>query len=230
MRYHHSLLVGIIVLAGGAAPVLKDGAAEQLKAAYGTWLDPDKDCKYVLKGDELKIAIPKAEHLLKAAHMVQNPKHNAPRVFREVEGNFTAVVRVTFPVPDRLRKGFDPFCSGGLVAWESDDTYLMLRRCGGDLSGPGPGESIFLSDIKPGRTGWSYHPLGKPAESAFVRLKREGKQVAAGWSRDGKSWKDLKPTVVAWGAKIKVGIMAENTLGEPVEIMFDQYSLTQPKE
>ena len=46
--------------------------------------------------------------------------------------------------------------------------------------------------------------LGKPTGKAFVRLKREGKKVAAGWSRDGKEWKDFDPQDVAWGAKVKV--------------------------
>jgi hypothetical protein len=35
---------------------------------------------------------------------------------------------------------------------------------------------------------------------------------------------------VAWGAKVKVGVVAENCLDTPVEITFDQYSLTRPKK
>jgi regulation of enolase protein 1 (concanavalin A-like superfamily) len=72
--------------------------------------------------------------------------------------------------------------------------------------------------------------LGTPTGKAFVRLKREGQKVTAGWSRDGKAWKDFDPQDVAWGAKVKVGVVAENNLGVPVEVTFDQYSLTQPKK
>jgi len=35
---------------------------------------------------------------------------------------------------------------------------------------------------------------------------------------------------VEWGAKVKVGVIAENCLGASVEITFDQYSLTLPKK
>jgi hypothetical protein len=61
-------------------------------------------------------------------------------------------------------------------------------------------------------------------------MKREGRTVSAGWSRDGRAWKDFDPAEVGWGARIKVGVVAENCLGTPVEITFDQYSLTQPKK
>jgi regulation of enolase protein 1 (concanavalin A-like superfamily) len=73
--------------------------------------------------------------------------------------------------------------------------------------------------------------FGEPTKTAFVRLKREGDKVVTGWSLDGKKWKDFKyENKVNWGAKVKVGVVAENCLEVPVEITFDQYSLTQPKQ
>jgi hypothetical protein len=158
---------------------------------------------------------------------------NAPRALREVDGDFTAVVRVTIPIPDKDKLPEDrgwPYCSGGLVARESDEGYFVVRLCGGGVNGHREAT-------------WGYHRsakeqvikvknLGAPAGKAFVRLRREGNKVAAGWSRDGKEWKDFDrdPQDVTWGAKVKVGVVAESNLGVPVEITFDQYTLSQPKK
>ena len=45
-----------------------------------------------------------------------------------------------------------------------------------------------------------------------------------------KKWEDFDPRDVAWGARVKVGVVAENNLGVPVEVTFDQYTLSQPKK
>ena len=150
------------------------------------------------------------------------------RVLREVEGGFPAVVRVTFPVPKRVPDEHWPYCSGGLVAWESEKEHLVIRRCGGDVNG-NP-EAIWSHHTTEDGGKDSVQGGEKTAESAFVRLKREGKKVIVGWSRDGKMWKEFEAAEMAWGAKVKVGVIAENCLDAPVEIAFDQYSLTQPKK
>jgi regulation of enolase protein 1 (concanavalin A-like superfamily) len=229
MSCRYWLLLACCPVAVSAAPVPKEDGAARLRTAYGDWLDPDKDCKYVLKGDELRISLPKSEHLPGGKER-EGASINAPRVLREVEGDFTAVVRVAFPVPERVPDRFNPYCSGGLLAWESEKAYLVVRRAGGIVIGPGEGETLFCSHATPNSIEFSGQGLGKPAGSAFIRMRREGNKVVVGSSRDGKTWKELKPKDVAWNAKMKVGVIAENTLDMPVVITFDQYSLTRPKK
>jgi hypothetical protein len=208
-----------------AAPVPPQADLTAIERAYGAWSDPDKDCNFKLTGGELKVSIPTSDHML--GKPLEGVTNNAPRALREVDGDFTAVVRVVIPVPDKLPMRAWPFCSGGLVAWESDQKHFGVWLCGGGVNGIR--EAI-----------WGFHRtateqrsmivgLGAPTGKAFVRLKREGQKVTAGWSRDGKQWKE-DPQDVAWGAKVKVGVVAENNLGVPVEVTFDQYSLTQPKK
>lgn len=215
----------VCALLTAAAPVPPEDDVAKLQRVYGTWSDPDKDCRYTLKGNELRVSLPAAWHLLWTNR--RGSTNNAPRVLREVEGDFTAVVRVTFPVPERVPEEHWPYCSGGVVAWESDDAYYVVRRCGGEVNGAR--EAIWgqhRADVQRD----SVTGLGKPAESAFVRLKREGKKATAGWSRDGKEWKEHEAAEVPWGAKVKVGVIAENCLGKAVEVTFDQYSLIVPKK
>jgi regulation of enolase protein 1 (concanavalin A-like superfamily) len=213
-------------LASSAAPAPMEEEAEKLRRLYGTWTDPDKDCRFMLKEGTLRISVPAADHFLGTER--PSAKNNAPRVLNEVEGDFTAVVRVTFPVPEKVPERFWPYCSGGLVAWESEKAYLFVRRSGGEANGLR--ESVWCHQVLGTENSLRWKGLGKPGESAFLRLKRDGNKVVAGWSRDGKAWKDFEAAEVAWGAKVRVGVAAENCLGMPVEITFDEYSLTQPKK
>jgi len=224
------LLLPFSPLALTAAPAPKENDDDKLRRIHGDWTDPDKDCKYVLKGGELRISLPKTDHRLYSGNAVERPKTNAPRVLREVNGDFTFVVRVMFPLPEvpKAAPGW-PYCSGGLVAWESDARFLVIRRAGGLTIGDS--EGIITHHAAPVPV-TSIQTFGnaKPTESAFIRLKREGKKVAASWSRDAKTWKEFEPVEVGWRSRVKVGIVAENTLGTPVELTFDQYSLTLPKK
>src|SRR5205085_4066621 len=72
--------------------------------------------------------------------------------------------------------------------------------------------------------------LPELGEAAFLRLKREGSQVAAAYSRDGKEWSEIFPDGVDWKGPIKVGVYAKNMWGEEFTAVFDQYTLTQPKK
>ncbi|MCI0704528.1 MAG: hypothetical protein L0241_26025 [Planctomycetia bacterium] len=57
-----------------------------------------------------------------------------------------------------------------------------------------------------------------------------GNKFIAAWSRDGKKWTEFDARKVDWDKKVKVGVVAENIFQVPVEVGFDQYSLTQPKK
>ncbi len=225
-RRYWILLLACFPFAISAAPVPPDDRAAKLALAYGVWTDPDKDCKFALKEGELRVSLPAAWHLLWPSR--EGSTNNAPRVLREVEGDFTAVVQVTFPLPKRVPKDFWPYCSGGLVAWESDKVHLIVRRSGGEVNGSE--EAIFSTHNTATVCRMSVQPLDKRAESAYLRLKREGNKATTAWSRDGKKWKESDPADVAWGAKVKVGVLAENCLNDPVEIVFDQYTLILPKK
>ena len=91
-----------------AAPVPPGADLTAIERAYGTWADPDKDCNFKLTGGELKVSLPASGHLLGTSYKGTN---NAPRAMRDVEGDFTAVVRVVVPVPDKATLGWS-YASG----------------------------------------------------------------------------------------------------------------------
>jgi len=214
-------------LAAVAAPIPPEDDRAKIQRIYGTWTDPDKDCTFKLNGGELKILIPATEHRMKGAGL--RAPNNAPRTLREVDGDFTAVLRVAFPIPAQPGpKAPWLIFSGGLLAWESDAEYLMVRR--GRVSVDSFREAICRQHSTAKEETLAIQGCDDPAGAAFLRLKREGNKVGVGWSRDGKEWTDFPQRDVAWGGKVKVGVVAENFLGVPVEVTFDQYSLVQPKK
>src|SRR5262245_45813415 len=104
-----ALLILFVVapLAVRAAPVPPEDDVAKLQRAYGAWSDPEKDSRWTLKDGELRVSLPRADRLLGVER--QGATNNAPRVLREVEGDFTAVVRVSFPLPERVPKGYWPY-------------------------------------------------------------------------------------------------------------------------
>src|SRR4051794_2491571 len=81
--------VGLTCAAPGApAPFKRDSTL--LGTAWAQKLDPDNDCKFVKDGDALVIEIPGKDHDL----WPRDRQMNAPRLLKEVEGDFDVQVRV----------------------------------------------------------------------------------------------------------------------------------------
>lgn len=216
------LLAGAVSVAA-AAPVPPEDDKTRLARAYGLWDAPQRDCTYALKGGELRIGLPAATRLF--GTVGPGAMDDAPRVLREVEGDFAAVVRVTVPTPDHDRLGPRAYRSGGLLAWESERKHLVLRQGAGDVEG---NRLAVWCHFRGDSTEDRIQRLRKPEDAAYLRLARTGTKLVAGWSRDGKVWKEFGAPEVKWGAKLKVGVVAENGTGSATEITFDEFALTRP--
>lgn len=95
-----SLTILAVPLLAFGAPAPKDALA-----GWGKPVDPAKDCKFEAKDGKLKIAVPggKEPHDLSAE---LNAPMSAPRVMREIEGDFSMEVSVgAFAVPEGTAGG-----------------------------------------------------------------------------------------------------------------------------
>jgi hypothetical protein len=83
---------------------------------WGIAIDPDGDCKIDDKSDVLEISVPNTHHDLNA----DNDKLNAPRVMRDVTGDFTMTVKVLGefkpPVRSTNPKAI-AYIGGGILVW-----------------------------------------------------------------------------------------------------------------
>jgi regulation of enolase protein 1 (concanavalin A-like superfamily) len=208
-----------------AAPIPPEDEKTKLARAYGLWDAPQRDCSYVLKGGELRIALPAANRVF--GKVRTGAMDDAPRVLREVEGDFSAVVRVTVTAPKGDGLGSRAYRSGGLLAWESDRKHFILRQCAGDIDDNRLAVWChFRGDSNEDRM----QRLRKPEDAAYLRLARTGTKLVASWSRDGKLWKEFGAPEVTWGTKLKVGVVAENCTGTATEITFDEFAVTRPEK
>ena len=94
---------------------------------WGMAIDPDNDCKIDDKGSALEISIPNTHHDLNA----DNNKLNAPRVVREVTGDFSITVKVTGgfkPSAKSTNPKAVPYIGGGIVIWQDSNNYIFLGR------------------------------------------------------------------------------------------------------
>src|SRR5262249_36323812 len=66
---------------------------------WGSAVDPDGDCTFTIKPNALTIAVPGSDHVLG----VERGRMNAPRVLREITGDFIAQVRVAGDFPAGAR-------------------------------------------------------------------------------------------------------------------------------
>jgi hypothetical protein len=222
------LLAFLLPAAVVAAPVPKERDEERLKRVFGTVVAPDTECEFeLLPGDRLRVRLPGRAYTLDPSARASS----APRVVREVEGDFVLRVRVA-EVIDKTAgpalRGQTPQVSAGLLLRAGDDVRADLTRS--HQSGQnGWSSSIRFGARQPGRglgssTGFQFDP--KPVH---LRLTRTGPKVRGEYSSDGKSWRRLTETDLPLGEKVSVGLFAAGGLDTAFEAVFDEFTLTQPK-
>jgi regulation of enolase protein 1 (concanavalin A-like superfamily) len=190
-------------------------------------VDPDNDCKFIRDKDTLTIEAPGKDHDL----AIERGLMNSPRLLRDVEGDFTAQVRVAGafqPSNESTTSERLPFVGAGLLLMADEKTYVRLERA-----------ALVTGGETKTYANWELRQDGKwvlagaervlPLEdkATYLRLTRKGDNLSASVSHDGKEWKDLNPLEVKLPAKLKIGVAAGGTSMDVFTPSFDQFKLTQ---
>jgi regulation of enolase protein 1 (concanavalin A-like superfamily) len=228
MSCRRSLLLAVLfasVLAGAARPG-DDKKVAEFKG-WGRLVDPDGDCKVSSENGRVTIMIPGTVHALSA----ELEKMNAPRILREVDGDFIAQVKVSGVVPPRdpsLVPSRRPFRSAGLLLWRDAGHYIRLERAGMDLDGRSVTYANFelRKDRRFERVGDAFeHPLD--GEETYLRLQRRGQTVIASVSPDGTHWTSLEPLALEMPRRVQIGIAAVQNTSAPFETRFEGFKVYQ---
>jgi RNA polymerase sigma factor (sigma-70 family) len=229
--------------AGGAAaaaavPPIREVAELQTRAAatprilkgWGEVIDPDGDCSIDLADGQLKIkvpAVPARGHGLEA----EGNTLNAPRVVREIEGDFIADLTVGGkfkPVGPSANPNIFPFVGAGLLLWSDAGNYVRLERAAIDRQG----RLITYSLFQERRNSQLIPPVGGmplPDGSAVLRLERKGDLITGLISIDGTDWRAFPPRTIKFPAKLKLGVAAISSSGEPFVVTLENFRVMRPE-
>jgi regulation of enolase protein 1 (concanavalin A-like superfamily) len=219
-----------ISLSMTAATVLAgDGATLRDLSGWGRVVDPSGDCEVSLdvERDRLKIMVPGTPHVLSA----EDPKlpMNAPRVVRRIRGDFTASVRVL----GRLEPGrskttrYDPFHGAGLIVWQDPSNYLRLERAMGYINGRS--HPYLNYELREGGRLAMSKGITIEDRSLFLRLRRQGPDFSAWYSRDGRRWVQLAHVDATLSERVEVGVVAVNSSARTLTAELERLSVNDPQ-
>jgi regulation of enolase protein 1 (concanavalin A-like superfamily) len=228
MRRLLPLLLALPLLAV-AAPVPKETDEGRLAKLFGTPVDPAKDCKFTLKDGKLTIAVGKGDHDLS----VQSKEMNAPRVLKEIEGDFEMQVKVNAEYPKGAKGANEKrtlaFYGAGLLVWDDESHYVRLEKAYVDRLDGTPTYTYGSWELFAGgewkRAGNQSDFKFETTDTAHFKLARKGTTFTASISKDGKEWKDLDPIEAEMGKKLKVGVAAVHICDLGFDAVFEDYTL-----
>jgi regulation of enolase protein 1 (concanavalin A-like superfamily) len=187
-------------------------------------IDPDGDCEFQNVGGKLTISVPGAYHDLGAERGCMN----APRLLFDVEGDFTAQVRVSGdfqPSMDSTVSGKVPVVGAGLVLLVDEKTYARLEQFG-LYRGQQKFEDLACWELRQnGRMTFSRASPPRKLKETYLRLERRGDEMRAAVSEDGLSWTELQSIRITLPRKVKLGVDAISTSSLPFAPNFDQFQL-----
>jgi regulation of enolase protein 1 (concanavalin A-like superfamily) len=209
------------------APQEPELTGTELKG-WGLAVDPDKDCKFTPTEKSLAIDVPAAMHDFGGPLN----KFNAPRVMREVEGDFVLTVKVVGelkPGPKSTNPKGVPYLSAGLLIWSDSANFIRLERAALLRQGKVFPQVAFLE--QEGGYGGAVHNVAFPAAGdCYLRLERKGSRIHGAASSDGTSWKQLRPIDTVWQTKLRVGLSVISTSSEPFAVKFEEFGLQAEKK
>jgi regulation of enolase protein 1 (concanavalin A-like superfamily) len=188
-------------------------------AGWGKLVDPDGDCNVSAEGKALLMNIPGTLHDLNA----DIDKYNAPRVLREVDGDFAIQVKVVGdfkPGTKALREKSLPYNGGGLFVWRDSDNFIRLER--GAVVNKGKVGTFAIFEEREGGSRGAQHNGQLTPGTAYLKIERRGSRIYGFTSKDGKHWAQLKPIDTVWPSELKVGINAINSSNEPFQVRFEE--------
>ncbi|MFQ6041924.1 MAG: AAA family ATPase, partial [Candidatus Poribacteria bacterium] len=150
------------------------------------WIDPCGKSSYdFVQPGMLELRTP-------AGHDLSPTNPNAPRLLRQVSGDFAVETKLV-GITKAVRQ------IGGLLLWASEETYLSFGKSISDIN------EMRLEDCQQGHQeiigrGWL------PGCELYLRLERRGKSVSVLCSNDGKQWKSCGGTSFPVDNPVWIGI------------------------
>lgn len=217
-RFLGSLAIGGVRAAGTPTPEQKGSRLE----GWGMVLDPLKDCEFLTEKNSLRLNVTGSRHQRPVEHQILN----APRVMREVEGDFLITVKVVGdfrPGGKSTNPKSIPFNGAGIIVFSDTDNFIRLERAAVNRGGR-INPYVNFEEFEGGSNGVTHSEVMKGGD-CWLRMERKGSKIHGSISFDGKTWKDLKPIQTVWPKNVKIGLLATSSSGLPFSVVFEEYQL-----
>ena len=149
---------------------------------------------------------------------------NAPRILREMDGDFEVRVKVHWDGPPSevpAHGGSLSFHGAGLLLWSGDRSTLIRLERAAFVRGGGLNRYLLFERLSRAMPQAEQDiPLGEGP--VWLRLARVGDSVTAAFSIDGSAWQNL-PQLAFPRGKCGVGIAAVNTSAKPLNASYSEY-------
>ena len=203
----------------GRAPEEHDRTARE-KGNWGDAVDPDGDCKFELepREDRVRIIVPGKTHILSA----EIGRVNAPRILRDIEGDFDVSVRVAgtgHPGGKATTTLYSPYHGAGLLIWQDQENYVRLEIAA-DLQHGKARPYVNFEHRKDGALATSSGIMNTDG-SNHLRLRRRGDEIYASFGPDGLRWTSFSPLTAQLNDRLKVGVAAINSSTKPLTAEFE---------
>ena len=217
-RFLGSLAIGAAKVRAQGTPGVEPKGVEM--PGWGVAIDPDKDCEIKGQMQKLLLTVPGTCHDL-GESMV-----NAPRVMREVEGDFVVTVKVVGefrPGGKSTNPKGVPFNGAGILVWSDSENFIRLERAA-VARGPNIRTYVNFGELEGGSSGASHNEVMKGG-NCWVRMERKGSRIHGSISFDGTTWKELQPIQTVWPTTLKIGVIAVNSSSLPFPVTFEEFEL-----
>ena len=231
-KLHSALMLVSILLTASNSHQLcfaADPDSDQAPSTWGTVIDPSGDCQITTSNGTLTVAVPGSDHAL----CIEMGRTNAPRILREVSGDFAAQIKISAKfatAPASLVTGRRPYQSAGLLVWQDSGTYVrfeLAHMMVGD-------QTMDFASLELRRDGLfeipgyaETHPL--QGSEVFLRIERHGDQITASESSNGAEWKPVGSLTLSLPKGIQVGVSVGNNTSSAVTVEFSDF-LVSPVE
>jgi regulation of enolase protein 1 (concanavalin A-like superfamily) len=219
-RFLGSLAIGEAKTRASGTPEPEPKGTEL--TGWGLAIDPDNDCKFTPGERKIAFEVPGKLHDL----FFDGGPTNAPRVLREVQGDFVMSVKVAGefkPGSKSTNPKSLPYLGAGILLWSDSDNNIRFERTSFLRSGKVV-TGVAFQEREGGYSGAVHNELYK-AGDCYLRLERRGSRILGAISSDGTNWKQLKPIDTVWPAKLKAGLTAISTSNEPFWVKFEEFDL-----
>jgi regulation of enolase protein 1 (concanavalin A-like superfamily) len=204
-------------------------AQAQATAAKKNWkgtVDPDGDCQVEVdqRENKLRIIVPGKTHLLSA----EVGRVNAPRVLRDIDGDFDVNVRVTgtnHPGGKATTTLYPPYHGAGILLWQDPENYVRLELAA-DLHHAKARPYVNFEYRKDGALAFS-RGMANDDGSSRLRLRRRGDEILASFSSDGARWTSFAPVIVKLNDRLEVGVSAINSSTKSLTALIEGFEISE---